>query len=279
MLRRLLFWFSSFIESYFIFKRSDKKQKLIIGTPLCWGQEYQEITIVGKDGLPVKSWYVPYAKAAERIIFVLHGRGSTVEQLYGTKKEAQILYDLQKALSADLFYLEYRGYGQNKGRPSLKNAIEDAKLALEFIQEGKGFPPQRIIILGHSLGAGIAINLAVQYPVEALILVSPTVHLAKLIFLHFPSFLRPLYHLLQKFSWPQAYFYNPWQDADRIRCPTFILHAVEDPLIPLSLVVSFFYILASNNQYAHMMLIPEDKHLQIFDLKEVLDILKTMLSI
>lgn len=175
--------------------------------------------------------------------------------------------------------MEYRGYGRNKGKPSFKRIIEDAKVALKFIEKDKSFEPRQIILLGHSLGGGLAVNLATQYPFEVLVLISPTVNLGRIIYLHFPSILKPLYYQLRRFSWPEAYFYDPFQDASKIICPTFIVHGSKDSVIPPSLVLSFFNIVSQNNPHlCRMILMPNKEHLHIYDLKEALDVLKTMIK-
>lgn len=270
----LLRWISDFIESNLIFENL----KQIGYTPGFWNQGYEEIILTTKNGLPIKSWYLPLS-GAKRVIFVLHGRGYTIDHLYSNRKGAQTFYELQKSLAANLFFFEYRGYGWNKGRASFKNTIEDIKLALQFIELRKGFTTEQIIILGHSLGGALAINLATQYHFELLALVSPLTDLIELIGLHFPNNLKPLYNKLRKnFSWPDDYFYNPIRDADKIICPTLVMHSSEDPIIPPSLVIRFFNIVSQNNKYpSRMILLPKREHLDIYELKRALDILKSML--
>jgi fermentation-respiration switch protein FrsA (DUF1100 family) len=64
---------------------------------------------------------------------------------------------------------EYRGYGGNPGSPSEQGFYADAAAALNFLDE-QGIAATRRVIYGESLGTGVAVHLAAQQDVAALIL-------------------------------------------------------------------------------------------------------------
>ncbi|WP_135450246.1 alpha/beta hydrolase [Tabrizicola caldifontis] len=68
--------------------------------------------------------------------------------------------------------MSYRGYGGSTGRPSEAGLISDARAAHEFVA-ARGIPPQRIALVGESLGAAVAVQLAARAPVGAVVLESP----------------------------------------------------------------------------------------------------------
>lgn len=69
--------------------------------------------------------------------------------------------------------VEYRGYAGNPGSPSYLAVQSDARAALAFARDSLGIPAARLAYFGHSLGSGVATELATEAPPAALILQSP----------------------------------------------------------------------------------------------------------
>ena len=65
----------------------------------------------------------------------------------------------------------YRGYRPSAGRPSARALLEDAPLVLEAA--ARKARADRVIVVGFSIGSGVAASLADQPLVEGLILVTP----------------------------------------------------------------------------------------------------------
>lgn len=55
---------------------------------------------------------------------------------------------------------DYRGFGLSEGSPSEEGIITDATTVFDWAVNTAGVPPERIVFMGHSLGAGVAIGLA-----------------------------------------------------------------------------------------------------------------------
>jgi pimeloyl-ACP methyl ester carboxylesterase len=58
---------------------------------------------------------------------------------------------------------DYRGYGKSTGTPSEEGIVKDAISVVEWAQHVAGIPPERIVLLGHSLGTAIATAVAHYY--------------------------------------------------------------------------------------------------------------------
>lgn len=69
--------------------------------------------------------------------------------------------------------VEYRGYAGNPGTPSYSGVQQDARAALALVRDSLGVPLSRIAYFGHSLGSGVAAELAAESPPAALLLQSP----------------------------------------------------------------------------------------------------------
>lgn len=69
--------------------------------------------------------------------------------------------------------VEYRGYAGNPESPSYPGVQRDARAALAVVRDTMGIPLSRIAYFGHSLGSGVATELAAEFPPSALLLQSP----------------------------------------------------------------------------------------------------------
>ena len=72
---------------------------------------------------------------------------------------------------ADVVVFHYRGYRPSTGSPSAEALLADAPLVHDLAV--KRVRPRRTIVVGLSIGSGVAANLATKRPLDALILVTP----------------------------------------------------------------------------------------------------------
>jgi uncharacterized protein len=81
-------------------------------------------------------------------------------------------------LAATTVLMNYRGFGASDGAPSVALLVDDARavVADAHARWGAG---RRLILFGRSIGSGVAAQAATAAPVDALILMSPFVSLAR----------------------------------------------------------------------------------------------------
>lgn len=118
-----------------------------------------------------------------------------------------------------LYLMNYRGYGGSAGSPS-EAALQDDALAL-FDMARKNH--QDIVVVGRSLGSGIAVRLAAQRPVSRVVLVTPYDSLQALAAAQFPLF--PV-------RWLLSDKFDSARHAHLITAPTTIVVAEHDEVIP-----------------------------------------------
>jgi pimeloyl-ACP methyl ester carboxylesterase len=87
---------------------------------------------------------------------------------------------------AGFLLVNYRGYGDSEGRPSAAALKADAAFIFDELVRREGLQPDRVVLMGRSLGSGIAVDLASRRPVAGLILVTPFDRLSAVAGHHYP---------------------------------------------------------------------------------------------
>lgn len=118
-----------------------------------------------------------------------------------------------------IYLLHYRGYSGSTGKPTEKGIVSDALALFDRIAIEKS----DIVIVGRSLGTGVAIQVASQRNVHRLVLVTPYDSLQDLAARQFPFF--PV-------RWMLKDKYESWRYAPQVKASTLILAAQHDEVIP-----------------------------------------------
>jgi fermentation-respiration switch protein FrsA (DUF1100 family) len=127
----------------------------------------------------------------------------------------------QAGLSVLLF--DYRGYGNNPGSASEDGLVRDARAARAYLAARDDVDAGRLIYFGESLGAAVAVALAVERPAAALVLRSPFTSLADMGRLHYP-FLPGGILLRDRF--------DSLAEMPRLTCPVLIIAGDRDRVVP-----------------------------------------------
>lgn len=75
--------------------------------------------------------------------------------------------------------MEYQGYSIYSGNTNPASIIEDGKIVMDFLIEN-GVKQKDILLLGRSIGGGMAFSIGALYPVASVILLSPFLSLKKI---------------------------------------------------------------------------------------------------
>ena len=125
----------------------------------------QDVALVASDGVKLHAWWIP-AENAKFTFLAFHGNASNIAN------RAEI-YRFLHQTPANVFALEYRGYGRSEGSPSESGIYRDADAAYQYIVRSKGVAPDTIISFGQSLGTAVAAHLAAESKVGGVILEAP----------------------------------------------------------------------------------------------------------
>ncbi|MCW4462212.1 alpha/beta hydrolase [Sphingomonas sp. BT-65] len=168
-----------------------------------------------EDGLSLRAAYKPGAGRLPVIVF-FHGNG---DSLAGADRATERL----DAAGYGRLLVEYRGYGANPGSPSEAGLYRDGRAALAWLA-AQGVGRERIVLIGNSLGSGVAVQLASEEKVAALVLVSGFTSLTDAASQHYPW--APVGLLLRD-------RYDNRTKLKQVSAPVLVLHGTDDTLIPI----------------------------------------------
>jgi fermentation-respiration switch protein FrsA (DUF1100 family) len=175
----------------------------------------RETVLSTEDGLSLFSWYLP-PHPGRPVIAYFHGNGGHIG--YRVERLLRFAREGYGALMA-----EYRGYGGNPGTPSETGFYADGRAALAFL-EREAVASNRLVLYGESLGSGVAVELAAQHEVAALILEAPPTNVAEVAQCHFPYV--PAARLVTD-------RFDSLSRIDKVRAPILVLHGENDRVVPV----------------------------------------------
>jgi uncharacterized protein len=167
------------------------------------------------DGETLVAWHIA-PKPGRPLILYFHGNGGGLEQ-------RNVRFQKLTETGNGLLAVEYRGYGASTGAPSEAGLIEDGEagyaVALALAQA-----PRNIVVMGESLGSGVAARLAARHEIGALVLDSPfssAVDVAASLYWMFPVRLL----MRDRFRSDQA--------IGAVHAPVLIVHGDDDWVVPI----------------------------------------------
>lgn len=122
---------------------------------------YRDVRMAAADGTPLRAWFRPPAPGKPVVLF-FHGNGDTIA---GSAVAVQPF--TERGYGALL--PEFRGYGGMPGQPSEAALTGDAREAHRWLA-GQGVADAQTILVGYSLGTGVATQLATETRARAVIL-------------------------------------------------------------------------------------------------------------
>ncbi len=183
------------------------------------GLGHEDIWFESADGTKLHGWFVPHA-SPKRAVLYCHGNGEHIAF------NADLASRLRDSLQASVFLFDYRGYGRSSGRPSEAGCIADGCAAQLWLAKRTGLEPGDVVVMGRSLGAGVAVALAAENGARALILENGFPSMPDIAALHYPFL--PVRLVMD----------NRYDCLARIRLyrgPLFQSHGTTDQLMPLEI--------------------------------------------
>ena len=187
-------------------------------TPADWRLGYEDVTFYTTDGVQLHGWYIPY-KSSKNVLLFFHGNAGNISH---RRNSIEIFH----RMGLNVFIIDYRGYGQSKGKPDEQGLYLDATAAWHYLTDERDFTADQILIFGRSLGGAVAARLASVVQARGLILESS--------FSSAQDFARTVFPILSRLVLLR-YDLNTAENIQRVSYPVLVLHSPDDEIIPFHL--------------------------------------------
>ncbi|MDP8234098.1 MAG: alpha/beta hydrolase [Candidatus Saelkia tenebricola] len=178
---------------------------------------FENINIRTPDAIGIHGWFIPHDEAEYTVLF-FHGNGGNI----GHRLDKIMLLN---RLKLNLFLIDYRGYGKSQGRSTEQGVYIDAQAAYDYLINTINVTPDQIILYGESLGAAVAIELALKVEIKALITEGA--------FSSVKDIAKKIYPLMSRFLITNKF--DSINKIDKINVPKLFIHARDDNTVPFEL--------------------------------------------
>ncbi len=166
------------------------------------------LKIETSDGKKLSAIYFP-SPIAHQTIILFHGNAEDIGEL---KYFCKVLSKNGFSMLA----FDYRGYGTSEGVSTEENAYRDAQSVFDYAKNSLGIPPEKIILLGRSLGGAVAVDLASKEQCGGLIVESSFVSASRVV------------------TGPRIFPFEKFRSLEkigRVKVPVLVRHGTKDEVI------------------------------------------------
>jgi fermentation-respiration switch protein FrsA (DUF1100 family) len=134
--------------------------------------EVEDVWFQASDGVRLHGWSCTPRRAEgdaqprrPMTLLWFHGNAGNITSRFGVIEKLV-------GLPAEVFIIDYRGYGRSHGSPSEQGLYLDARAAWDYLTGARGIPPANVVVFGDSLGGAVAIDLATHVEPAGLVVQS-----------------------------------------------------------------------------------------------------------
>jgi pimeloyl-ACP methyl ester carboxylesterase len=232
-------------QAHFIFK----PKRIISKTPSAYQLPFEDVFIPVADeneaNQRIHAWNIPAEYPTNRYLIYLHGSALNIV--------ANIPHARRfRNLGFSVLLISYRGYGKSDGIfPNEDQVYADAQAAWTYLVDKKKVDPGRIFIYGHSLGGAVAIQLAIDNPSAAGLIVEAA-------FTSIPEMARQISrYRIFPIDFIVHQRFESHKKVDSLQLPVLYIHGTDDELVPYQMSLELYNRTPS---LKHLKLIPGGGH-------------------
>jgi fermentation-respiration switch protein FrsA (DUF1100 family) len=179
---------------------------------------FEDVWFHAEDGTRLNGWYCPHDKPVA-VVLVAHGNAGNITHTVALLKR------LRDQHQVSVMAFDYRGYGKSDGEPDEVGILQDARAARQWLARRANVDEHDIVLLGESLGGGVAVDLAAKDGARGLVLLSTFTSLPDVARHHWPllPYARLMKNRLESIS-KIGYYHGPLLQV----------HGDQDRVIPIA---------------------------------------------
>jgi dipeptidyl aminopeptidase/acylaminoacyl peptidase len=189
-----------------------------VDKPRSSGHRTRPIVLRATDGTKLSGWLMTPQQVGPHPAVVYFGGRS--EEVSWVVRDAARLFPGMAVLAVN-----YRGYGASQGDPAENHMVEDGRLLFDWLAERHHVDPKRVAVVGRSLGSGVAVQVALERPVHAIVLITPYDSILAIAKRKFRAV--PVEYVLR-------HRFESVKYAPSLKAPTYVLRAAADDVVPHS---------------------------------------------
>jgi hypothetical protein len=181
------------------------------------GEPWRVVRYETVDGIRLAGAFFAPPSPDRPVVLYFHGNAEAAAQNLPLANELH-------TRGLGVFLAEYRGYGGLAGSPSEKGLYADGEAALAELGR-LGVPPARVVLVGRSLGSGVAVELAMRHRVAAVVLISAYTSIVDM----GRTVAGPLAPLVIRDR------FDSLSKIARVASPIVLLHGTRDDVVPVTM--------------------------------------------
>jgi len=206
-------------ERHIVFRPDQFGGRTVVPLPDSLHLTAEQVQLVSRDSVKISGIVIPAADSSGQWLLYFHGNAGNV-----TSSVLPQFYARWHAAGLNILAIDYRGYGESADvLPSEAGLYADARAAYDWLRTTRQVPADRIIVYGHSLGSGVATELATQVEAAGLIVEGAFTSVPDVGATVYPLF--PVRLL-------SAQRFASIEKIDRVAMPKLLLHASDDNIVP-----------------------------------------------
>jgi fermentation-respiration switch protein FrsA (DUF1100 family) len=206
------------------------------------------------DGVELYAWWQLPQQAGNPVLVYFHGNAGNL----GFRADKVRPY---VEAGFGVLIITWRYNAGSGGKPSEAALITDGQTALNFVREA-GIADGKVVLYGESLGSGVAVALAAENPVGAVILEAP--------YTNVPDVAQHHYWYVPA-KWLVRDRFDSGARIEQVSAPIMVIHGERDRIIPVKFG-RLLYEVAPEPKEAHFL--ANGRHVDLYDY----DVAKLVLS-
>lgn len=194
---------------------------------------------------------------AKSVVVFFNGNLSTVE-----KHAVSTAVKLSKDWHPDFVFVDYRGYGQSTGKPSLETLHTDALRVFEDEQNRARSSSKKLVLAGYSIGGAVAGAVLESFRPDAVLFVATVTDVKDMIALSIPAYMKLFLRVSVD---PRLDAIDNRRSLSKYRGPLLVVAAERDSQTPAVMSKALFDAAATAAENKQLVIAPGAEHGAVLD--------------